>query len=68
MIWTKSKINHVFIFEFDTRHALEWRQLLEVCLCICDLGVRHGLWLTATVTILLLLPFGSDYVAQFLNR
>ena len=30
MIWTKSKINFVFIFEFDARHALEWRQLLEV--------------------------------------
>lgn len=30
MIWTKSKVNHVFVFEFDTRHALEWRQLLEV--------------------------------------
>lgn len=31
MVWTKAKINHVFVFEFDTRHALEWRQLLEVC-------------------------------------
>jgi hypothetical protein len=31
MIWTKSKINHAFVFEYDTRHTLEWRQLLEVC-------------------------------------
>ncbi|KAJ6155511.1 hypothetical protein N7470_006077 [Penicillium chermesinum] len=30
MIWTKSKINYAFVFEYDTRHALEWRQLLEV--------------------------------------
>lgn len=31
MIWTKSKINHAFVFEYDSRHTLEWRQLLEVC-------------------------------------
>lgn len=30
MIWTKSKINYAFVFEYDTRHTLEWRQLLEV--------------------------------------
>ncbi|KAJ5586255.1 hypothetical protein N7450_006042 [Penicillium hetheringtonii] len=30
MIWTKSKINYAFVFEYDTRHTLEWRQLLEI--------------------------------------
>lgn len=30
MVWTKAKINYVFVFEFDTRHALDWRQLAEV--------------------------------------
>ncbi|CAG8052002.1 unnamed protein product [Penicillium salamii] len=30
MIWTKSKINHAFVFEYDARHTLEWRQLLEI--------------------------------------
>ncbi|KAJ5795153.1 SPX N-terminal [Penicillium paradoxum] len=30
MIWTKSKINHAFVFEYDSRHTLEWRQLLEI--------------------------------------
>ena len=35
MIWTKSKINYAFVFEYDTRHTLEWRQLLEVS---TDLG------------------------------
>jgi hypothetical protein len=30
MIWTKTKINYVFVFEYDTRHALDWRQLSEV--------------------------------------
>ncbi|CDM29576.1 hypothetical protein DTO013E5_9773 [Penicillium roqueforti] len=30
MIWTKSKINHAFVFEYDTRNTLEWRQLLEI--------------------------------------
>ena len=29
-IWTRAKINYVFIFEFDTRHNLDWRQLAEV--------------------------------------
>ena len=31
MVWTKSKINYAFVFEYDTRHTLEWRQLFEVC-------------------------------------
>ena len=30
MIWTKAKINYVFIFEYDTRHVLDWRQLAEL--------------------------------------
>lgn len=30
MIWTKTKINYTFVFEFDTRHVLDWRQLSEV--------------------------------------
>ena len=29
-IWTHAKINYVFIFEFDSRHNLDWRQLSEV--------------------------------------
>lgn len=29
-IWMRAKINYVFIFEFDTRHNLDWRQLSEV--------------------------------------
>ncbi|TDZ65200.1 Protein SYG1-like protein [Colletotrichum trifolii] len=28
-IWTKNKINYPFIFEFDTRNNLDWRQLAE---------------------------------------
>lgn len=28
-IWTKNKINYVFIFEFDPRSTLDWRQLSE---------------------------------------
>ncbi|KAI1768085.1 EXS-domain-containing protein [Hypoxylon sp. FL1150] len=26
-MWTKNKINYPFIFEFDTRNSLDWRQL-----------------------------------------
>ncbi|KAI9802286.1 MAG: hypothetical protein M1833_001792 [Piccolia ochrophora] len=29
-LWTMAKINYVFIFEFDTRHHLDWRQLSEL--------------------------------------
>ncbi|KAL4967435.1 SPX domain-containing protein [Aspergillus stella-maris] len=33
LVWNRTKINYVFVFEYDTRHALDWRQLTEVCLC-----------------------------------
>lgn len=29
-IWSRSHINYVFIFEYDTRHVLDWRQLAEL--------------------------------------
>ncbi|PGG95975.1 hypothetical protein GX51_08041 [Blastomyces parvus] len=29
-IWGASKINYAFVFEFDTRHALDWRELSEL--------------------------------------
>ena len=38
-VWASSKINYVFIFEYDTRHHLDWRQLSEVSKIltpICD--------------------------------
>jgi uncharacterized coiled-coil DUF342 family protein len=28
-IWTRNKINYTFVFEFDPRHNLDWRQLAE---------------------------------------
>jgi xenotropic and polytropic retrovirus receptor 1 len=28
-IWTRNKINYVFIFEFDPRNHLDWRELVE---------------------------------------
>lgn len=30
MVWTRAKINYAFVFEYDTRHTLDWRQLTEV--------------------------------------
>ncbi|KAG5288357.1 SYG1 protein [Histoplasma ohiense] len=39
-IWGASKINYAFVFEFDTRHVLDWRELLEVpCLFVLLLGI-----------------------------
>ena len=42
--WARAKINYVFIFEFDTRHNLDWHQLSELpCLLLFLLGLF--LWL-----------------------
>lgn len=30
-VWQRAKVNYAFIFEFDTRHHVDWRQLSEVC-------------------------------------
>ncbi|KAL5116640.1 Xenotropic and polytropic retrovirus receptor 1 [Pleosporales sp. CAS-2024a] len=39
-IWHETKINYVFIFEYDTRHFLDWRQLAELpCWCLFFLGL-----------------------------
>jgi xenotropic and polytropic retrovirus receptor 1 len=29
-VWTVNRINYQFIFEYDTRHTLDWRQLAEL--------------------------------------
>lgn len=29
-IWTEARVNYVFVFEYDTRHVLDWRQLAEL--------------------------------------
>ncbi|KLJ10091.1 hypothetical protein EMPG_09903 [Blastomyces silverae] len=39
-IWGASKINYAFVFEFDTRHALDWRELSELpCFFFLLLGI-----------------------------
>ncbi|RMZ68291.1 SPX N-terminal [Pyrenophora seminiperda CCB06] len=39
-VWHENKINYVFIFEYDTRHHLDWRQLSELpCWCLFMLGL-----------------------------
>jgi len=39
-VWYENKINYVFIFEYDTRHFLDWRQLAELpCWCFFMLGL-----------------------------
>ncbi|KAI9830356.1 MAG: hypothetical protein M1819_005737 [Sarea resinae] len=39
-VWARNKINYVFVFEFDTRHNLDWRQLAELpCFFIFLLGL-----------------------------
>lgn len=29
-IWTDARVNYIFVFEYDTRHVLDWRQLAEI--------------------------------------
>ncbi|KAI9889211.1 MAG: hypothetical protein M1814_005727 [Vezdaea aestivalis] len=43
-IWNSAKINYVFIFEFDTHHNLDWRQLSELP-CIFVLLEGLLIWL-----------------------
>ncbi|KAK4691306.1 xenotropic and polytropic retrovirus receptor 1, partial [Lecanoromycetidae sp. Uapishka_2] len=39
-IWTMAKINYPFIFEFDSRHDLDWHQLAELpCFLFFMLGL-----------------------------
>ncbi|CAI9628569.1 unnamed protein product [Alternaria burnsii] len=39
-VWHEHKINYVFIFEYDTRHHLDWRQLAELpCWTLFMLGL-----------------------------
>ncbi|MBE7180326.1 MAG: hypothetical protein INR71_03795, partial [Terriglobus roseus] len=46
--WSYSKINYVFVFEFDARHHLNWRQISEVSshelvnVCHADLCSCHS--------------------------
>lgn len=43
--FTNAKVNYAFVFEFDTRHHLDWRQLAELpSLCFFLLGLV--MWLT----------------------
>jgi hypothetical protein len=40
IVWTKTKINYIFVFEYDTRHALDCRQLTEFpCFFLFILGL-----------------------------
>lgn len=41
-IWVRNHINYVFIFEYDTRHVLDWRQLAELP---CFFLLLNGLFL-----------------------
>lgn len=39
-IWSRAHINYVFIFEYDTRHVLDWRELAELpCLFLFLNGI-----------------------------
>ncbi|EGE07104.1 EXS family protein, partial [Trichophyton equinum CBS 127.97] len=43
-VWTLSKINYIFVFEYDTRHVLDWRQLSELP-CLFSLLLGLCMWL-----------------------
>lgn len=41
-IWHRARVNYIFIFEYDTRHVLDWRQLAELP---CFFLLLNGLFL-----------------------
>jgi hypothetical protein len=41
-VWHTAKINYTFIFEFDTRHNLDYRQYLEVHFSVSSLTKVTG--------------------------
>jgi len=41
-LWNRARVNYVFIFEYDTRHVLDWRQLAELP---CLFAFLNGLFL-----------------------
>jgi len=41
-LWNRAKVNYVFIFEYDTRHVLDWRQL---AILPCFFAFLNGLFL-----------------------
>ncbi|KAI9706892.1 MAG: hypothetical protein M1820_004671 [Bogoriella megaspora] len=46
-VWSISKINYAFVFEFDTRHHFDWRQLFEIpCFFLFLLG--FFMWINFT--------------------
>ncbi|KAK8112141.1 uncharacterized protein PG998_008598 [Apiospora kogelbergensis] len=46
-LWNRNKINYPFIFEFDPRHHLDWRELAEFpSFCLLLLGIF--IWLNFT--------------------
>jgi hypothetical protein len=47
-LWTTAKVNYAFIFEFDSRHTLDWRQLAELpCFLLFCMGLF--LWLNFSI-------------------
>lgn len=62
MIWSRAKINYSFIFEYDSRHTLDWRQLAEVCLHTFDFDCS----LTDLDTLYFLSSSWSFHVGQLL--
>lgn len=43
-IWQQSRVHYQFIFEFDTRHSLDWRQLSQIP-CLFSLLLGLFMWL-----------------------
>lgn len=61
-VWSRAKVNYAFIFEFDTRHHLDWRQLSEVMLSIAQCLY---IVLTLTDTMLSRALLWAHHVAEF---
>lgn len=61
-VWHESKINYIFVFEYDTRHHLDWRQLSEVS---CNHLLSDTFCLQRTASLFLFFPSRLLYVVEF---
>lgn len=61
-VWHESKINYVFVFEYDTRHHLDWRQLAEVS----TISIAAIALLIVAASLFLPLSLGVVHVAHLL--
>jgi EXS family len=73
-VWNETKINYTFIFEFDTKHHLDYRQYLEVLsytTWLIEVTIVNDLYWISTILVdiqeLLASTIECDMVSTYLR-